>query len=317
MKRSSSRPVNVTLRQMRAFVAAAGEGSVTRAAQQLHLTPSALSMLIRGLEAELAVRLFDRVSRRMELTAAGRDLLPALQGVFESLDRAFDHARSLAEGRHGRLTVATSPLLAAELMPRLIASFQARFPAIRVVLMDLGVEAIGAAVKSGRADVGICTAEAEMPGLELAILHQDRMMLACPTGHLLAARRAVRWREIAAEPLVLMQAGTGLRSIAERAFAELGEKIVPAHEVAHVSTAVGLVAAGLGLAILPAYALTASRAAQVVAVPLTEPVVHRDIVAATPAGRSQSGACEAFLAHFREALTESGHNPAPVPRKRG
>ena len=302
---------------MRAFVAAAREGSVTRAAQQLHLTPSALSMLIRGLEAELAVRLFDRVSRRMELTAAGRDLLPALERVFASLDAAFDHARSLTDGRRGRLTVATSPLLAAQLMPSVIASFQSSHPAIRVTLLDLGVEAIAEAVRKGRADVGICTADADMPGVDLATLHQDRMMLACPTGHPLAGKRAVRWREIVAEPLVLMQAGTGLRTIADRAFADLGEQPLPAHEVAQVSTAVGLVEAGLGLAILPAYALAASRAAGVVAIPLVEPVVHRDIVAANPAGRSQSGACEAFLAHFRQAITGSDEHAAVAPHRRG
>lgn len=302
---------------MRAFVAAAREGSVTRAAQQLHLTPSALSMLIRGLEAELAVRLFDRVSRRMELTDAGRDLLPALEGVFASLDAAFDHARSLTDGRRGRLTIATSPLLAAELMPRVIASLQASHPAIQVVLLDLGVEAIAEAVKGGRADVGICTADTDMPGLDLVTLHQDRVMLACPAGHPLAGKRAVRWREIVAEPLVLMQAGTGLRTIADQAFTDLGETPQPVHEVAHVSTAVGLVEAGLGLAILPAYALAASRAAGVVAIPLVEPVVHRDIVAASPAGRSQSGACEAFLAHFRQAFTDDGTSAGRVPRRRG
>lgn len=302
---------------MRAFAAAAREGSVTRAAQQLHLTPSALSMLIRGLEAELAVRLFDRVSRRMELTEAGRDLLPALEGVFASLDAAFDHARSLTEGRRGRLAVATSPLLAAELMPRVIASFQSSHPAIQVVLMDLGVEAIADAVKNGRADVGICTADADMPGLDLAMLHQDRMLLACPADHPLANRRAVRWREVVAEPLVLMQPGTGLRAIADGAFAGLGETPVPVHEVAQVSTAAGLVEAGLGLAILPAYALAASRASGVVGVPLIDPVVHRDIVAVSPSGRSQSGACEAFLEHFRQVFTQAGSRVVATPRRRG
>jgi DNA-binding transcriptional LysR family regulator len=305
MKRAAARPVNASIRQMRAFVAAARAGSVTRAAQQLHLTPSALSMLIRSLEAELAVRLFDRVSRRMELTEAGRELLPALEEVFVSLDAAFERTRSFTEGRRGRLVVATSPLLAAEAMPRLMASFQARFPAIRMVLTDLGVEAIADAVRDGRADLGICTADAEMPGLEAAVLHQDRMMLACPATHPLSKRRAVRWREIAGEPLVMMRAGTGLRAIADRAFADIGEKVVAAHEVAHVNTAVGLVEAGMGLAMLPAYALAAARAAGVAAVPLAEPAVYRDIVALTASGRGHSGAAEAFLAHVKAELTET------------
>ena len=189
MKRPPNRPANVSLRQMRAFVAAANEGSVTRAAQHMHLTPSALSMLIRGLEAELAVRLFDRLSRRIELTEAGR--------------------------------------------------------------------------------------------------------------------------EVAVEPLVLMQAGTGLRAISDRAFAALGERVDAVQEVAQVSTAIGLVEAGLGLAILPSYALAAARTTGIAAVPLTEPVVHRDIVALTAVGRGASAACDGFLAHFRQSMTDAAGADAP------
>ncbi len=314
MKRQLPRPANVTLRQMRAFVAAAQAGSVTRAAQHLHLTPSALSMLIRSLEAELAVRLFDRLSRRIELTEAGRELLPALEGVFQNLDAAFDQVRRLTEHRRGRLAVATSPLLAAELMPRLIATFQSQFPAISVVLMDLAVDAIAEAVRAGRADVGICTADAETPGLEMATLHQDQMMLACPANHLLATRRAVRWSEIVTEPLLLMRSGTGLRTLTDRSFAALGAAIEPVHEVAHVATAIGLVEAGLGLAILPSYALGTARSRGVVAVPLTEPVAYRDIVALTPSGRSLSAACEAFFEHFRQAMTHSDSPTKTVRR---
>lgn len=302
-QRNAARPAGVTMRQLRAFVAVAQDESITRAAQRLHLTPSALSMLISSLEGELAVRLFERTTRRIALTDAGLELLPAIKKVFENLDDAFDGLRQLSDRRSGRFAVATSPLLAATLLPPLLAGFRVRFPGIRVDLFDLPVDGIAQAVRSGQADFGVCTADTEMPGLVLTTLHQDRLMLACQTDHPLAERREVRWAELAGEPLALLRHGSGLRSLVERGFAEIGEPVQPAFEVAHVTTAVGLVEAGLAVSILPSYALSSTRSPGVVAVPLTAPVMERNIVALTDGQRQLSAPCEAFLTHFKSGVT--------------
>ncbi|MES2050600.1 MAG: LysR family transcriptional regulator, partial [Pseudomonadota bacterium] len=185
-QRNAPRPAGVTMRQLRAFVAVAQDESITRAAQRLHLTPSALSMLISSLEGELAVRLFERTTRRIALTDAGLELLPSIKKVFENLDDAFDGLRQLSDRRSGRFAVATSPLLAATLLPPLLAGFRVRFPGIRVDLFDLPVDGIAQAVRSGQADFGVCTADTEMPGLVLTTLYQDRLMLACQSDHPLA-----------------------------------------------------------------------------------------------------------------------------------
>ena len=308
------RPPGVTLRQLRAFVAVAQDGSITRAAQRLHLTTSALSMLVSSLENELAVRLFERTTRRMALSEAGAELLPSIEKVFDNLDAAFDGLRQFADRRSGRFAVATSPLLAATLLPSLLASFAARFPGTKVDLLDLPVEGIAEAVRSGQADFGVCTADKDMPGLVATPLHQDRLMLACQASHPLAGRREVRWAELAAEPLVLMRQGSGLRNLVDGGFAAVGESVRPAFEVAHVSTAVGLVESGLGIAILPSYALHRTRAVDLVAVPMTAPAVERNIVALTAPQRRLSAPCEAFLAHFQASMATA--QAAPVPAKR-
>jgi len=302
-QRNAPRPAGVTMRQLRAFVAVAQDESITRAAQRLHLTPSALSMLISSLEGELAVRLFERTTRRIALTDAGLELLPSIKKVFENLDDAFDGLRQLSDRRSGRFAVATSPLLAATLLPPLLAGFRVRFPGIRVDLFDLPVDGIAQAVRSGQADFGVCTADTEMPGLVLTTLYQDRLMLACQSDHPLADRREVRWAELAGEPLALLRHGSGLRSLVERGFAEIGEPVQPAFEVAHVTTAVGLVDAGLAVSILPSYALSSARSPGVVAVPLTAPVMERNIVALTDGQRQLSAPCEAFLTHFKSGVT--------------
>jgi LysR family carnitine catabolism transcriptional activator len=313
MNDSRAKPTGVTLRQLRAFVAVAQDGSVTRAAQRLHLTTSALSMLISTLEGELAVRLFERTTRRMALSEAGAELLPAIEKVFDHLDAAFDGLRQFADRRSGRFAVATSPLLAATLLPSLLASFAERFPGIKVDLFDLPVDDIAQAVRAGQADFGVCTVDQEIPDLIATILYQDRLMLACLASHPLASQREVRWAELAGVPLVLMRHGSGLRSLVERGFAELGEPVHAAFEVAHVSTAVGLVESGLGIAVLPSYALHRTRAVDVVGVPMTAPVVERNIVALTAPQRALSAPCEAFLAHFKSSMATA---EVPAPKRK-
>jgi len=307
----------VTLRQLRAFVAVAQAGSITRAAQRLHLTSSALSMLISTLEGELAVRLFERTTRRMALSDAGAELLPSIEKVFDKLDAAFDGLRQFSDRRSGRFAVATSPLLAATLLPSLLASFRLRFPGIQVSLFDLPPDGIAQAVRSGQADFGVCTADTDIPDLVATTLYQDRLVLVCAASHPLAQRREVRWNELAGEPLVLLRHGSGLRTLVERGFAEVNEAVRPAFEVAHVGTAVGLVEAGLGISILPSYALHRTRAVDVVGVPMTAPVVERNIVALTAPQRRLSAPCEAFLAHFQNGMT-AAEAPAAArksPRK--
>jgi LysR family carnitine catabolism transcriptional activator len=301
--RNATRPTGVTIRQLRAFVAVAQDESVTRAAQRLHITPSALSMLISTLEGELAVRLFERTTRRISLTDAGLELLPSIKKVFDNLDQAFDGLRQLSDRRSGRFAVATSPLLAATLLPPLLASFRARFPSIRVDLFDLPVDGIAQAVRSGQADFGVCTADSDIPDLIATMLYQDRLMLACQSSHPLAGRREVRWAELIGEPLAVLRHGSGLRTLVEKGFADMGEPVQPAFEVSHVTTAVGLVEAGLALSILPSYALSSARSPGVVAVPLTAPVMERNIVALTDGQRQLSAPCEAFLAHFKSEVT--------------
>jgi DNA-binding transcriptional LysR family regulator len=251
------------------------------------------------------------------LTEEGQALLPSVQMVFKDLDQAFDGLRQLSARRRGRFAVATSPLLAATLLPQLLSSFRLRFPGIEVDLLDLPVDGIAQAVREGRADFGVCTADQEVAGLLTTTLYQDRLMLACLADHPLAGRKEVRWSELAGEPMALLRHGSGLRTLVERGFTEAGEPLVPAFQVAHVSTAVGLVEAGLAVAILPSYALSRTRSPSVVAVPLTAPVMQRDIVALTDSQRELTGPCEAFLAHFKTVVTElAGHSPPAAPRKR-
>jgi DNA-binding transcriptional LysR family regulator len=128
--------MNVTLRQLRAFVAVAETGSFTAASRRLHLTPSALSLLVKELENTLAVRMFERSTRRTALTAAGLEFLPLARKVLEDLDRALSSARDLQQKKRGVVRVACTPLYAAVLMPDLIARHRRRFPGVEILVLD-------------------------------------------------------------------------------------------------------------------------------------------------------------------------------------
>lgn len=312
-----ARPSAATLRQLRAFVAVAQDGSITRAAQRLCLTPSALSMLISGLEGELGVRLFERTTRRLTLTEPGRELLPTVAAVFAQLDTAFDGLRQWNQRRDTRLAVAASPLLAATLVPSVMAGFRRPFPDVVLTLRDPPVHEIAALVRAGEVDLGVCTADAQASDLGATVLYRDRLMLACLNTHPLAALPEVGWADLLGEPLALVQRGSGLRPLVEQGFAELAGRLTPTYEVAQVGTAIGLVEAGLAVSVLPWYALVSARSLGVCAVPLAAPVIERNIVALTAPERPLTEAGQAFLAHFKQHMAGLALQPlaAATPRR--
>lgn len=293
-------PSNLSLRQLRAFWLVAQEGSMTRAASQMHLTISALSMLVRTLEEELGVRLFERTTRRVELTEAGRQFMPAVRDVFLALDAGIDTLQEGKRRKSERLVLATSPLLAANVAPRAIAAFREQFPNVSVCLIDAPVDQVAAHVREAKADFGICTADTALTDLVTQVLYKDTLMLACNADHPLAQRRDAQWSDLIDQSLVLLTPGTGLRRLTDQSLGQLTLRLKPAFEVANVQTALGLVAAGLGVSVLPAYSVAQATGLGVVSVPLVEPVVSREIIALCSRTRPFSTAAEAFLSLFRE-----------------
>jgi LysR family transcriptional regulator, carnitine catabolism transcriptional activator len=311
----------LSLRQLRAFVAVAHAGSMTQAAARMHLTPSALSMLIKSLETELELDLFARSTRKLSLTHAGQALLPVVQTLLEGLEQSIEKLRNQSHLRHSQITVATSPLMAASLLPELIASFRQQAPQAQIRLLDMGVETIANCVRGAGADVGICTLDHEVNDLKITLLMEDSLMLACHPTHPLAKSGAgVTWQQLLGQRMVLLSAGSGLRQLVDQTLAKLPKKalhaaqalkashsihLLPAHEVAHVATVVGLVRAGEGIAVLPAYALHRALAEQknsLAVLPLNAPVVKRKIVALTSRERSTPTLAQQFMLHVKKQI---------------
>ena len=304
--------MNVTLRQLQAFVAVAQHGRFGLAADRLHVTQSALSMLIRELESQLGLRLFDRHTRMVRLTEAGAELLPVAAKTIGDLETAVAASRELATLKRGRVSIATSTVLAATLMPWVLRNFAQAHPGIRCVVRDVAEQEIRHRVRVGDVDLGIGTALDADPEIDEVSLITDRMTMLCADRHPLAERRQVSWRELAGHPLIVLGSGSPLRALVDRALDEAGVRVEPAYEVSFSSTVISMVAAGLGVAALPINARQVSSRVKVHARPLVRPTVARRVCAFVRHESSPTPAAAAFRAFLGEYVRAGGYPGSPA-----
>jgi len=288
--------MNPTLRQMRAFVALAKTGNFTLAAQYMHVTQSALSGLIKELEQTLGVRVVDRSTRRIALTATGQELYPLFSQMIDDLDGALTNIADQAQLRKGTVRVAVPQLMACTLLPHVIAAWRERHPDIRISLSDSAVEGITARVLSGETDFGIGPERDAAPQLDARTLMTMPFEAVVPPGHPLAGRDDAGWSDLAGYPLISLRGQFTERLLADMGDAARDLTLKPAHEVTYMTTALAMVASGLGITVGMPYAAPLVRLHGLVSVPLADPVLTRRFFVYTRAQRSQTPAAEAFIA---------------------
>jgi LysR family transcriptional regulator, carnitine catabolism transcriptional activator len=290
------------LRHIEAFLAVARLGHFTRAAAALHVSQSALTVQIRQLEAALGVRLFDRNNRRVALTQAGRELVAPFERISLDVAAVLQHARDLSTHRRGTVTVGALPSVAAGVLPRAIAALARTHEHIVVRVRDAVAARLVELVKAGEVDLGVGCLVRPDPDVTVEPLFSDRLAAFLPAGHPLGRQRTLRFRDLAAHPLILTGHDTSVRQRLERALAEQRLPIQIAQEVTYMSTAIGLVEAGLGIAILPESAFTADLERRVRTLSIREPVLTRDIVILMRTGRSRSPAADQLIATLRATV---------------
>ncbi|AXB41683.1 LysR family transcriptional regulator [Amycolatopsis albispora] len=239
------------LRQLEHFLAVVRHGSFTAAAREVHIVQSALSASVRKLEASLGAPLFERTTRRVLLTEAGRALLPMAHRITADLDAARGEVAAVAGLSTGRVAVGTIQTLTEVDLPAELGTFRRRYPGVRIHVRDGMVPELTRAILDGELDLAYLAADAALPG-ELVSFAQweQRMALLCHPGHRLAHRRRVRLAECDGEPFVSFT-GSGLERLVDRGFVEAGVRYRQVCEATHIPLLVELVAAGLGLGVVP------------------------------------------------------------------
>jgi DNA-binding transcriptional LysR family regulator len=289
--------MNVTVRQLRAFVALAQLGGFTRAAARLHLTQSAVSLLVQQLESQLDIRLVERTTRSVELTDAGRALLPSAERMLGDLQHALKGMKELVAREKGRVVLAAPLLLSSAFLPKALAAFRARHPSITVLLTDSLPQQVLPNVRNRSADLGLGTFAEGEPDLDRVVLFKDLLVAVAPNEHPAAHKRRLAWADLAGTPLIFLTRDSVFRSLTETGFQAAGMHVEPAIEVSYVGTALGLAQEGFGIAIVPGYARALVNSEKATWKPLTEPQVDREVSIVRLAHRPPTPAAAA-LADF-------------------
>ncbi|HEV7220626.1 MAG TPA: LysR family transcriptional regulator [Terriglobales bacterium] len=289
------------MRHLRAFLTIARLNNFTRAASELHVSQSALTVQIRQLEDALGVLLFDRSKRRVALTQAGKEVLAPLERIVIDTEAVISHTRDMAGLRRGFVSVAVLPSLSAGLLPAVLQEFTKKHPAIPVQIKDMVAERVIDAVKKEEVDFGVGTRMKRDPELKTTPLFTDRLSAFVPKSHPLVRRSRITLRELTEHPLVLTSKGSSVREILEAALRKEKLSVLPAFEVNYMSTVIGLVKAGLGIAILPAVAENIQASAGITRVEIINPALNRTVEIIEKKGRSPSHAASSMLAALKRA----------------
>lgn len=296
--------MNVKLRQLKAFVLLVDTGSFTQAARQLFVTQSALSLLIRELEANLEAKLVNRTTRQLSLTPVGNEFVLSARRVLAELEQALEGVDQLMAKRRGRVVVAAPLVLAGTFLSPIIATYLQAFPQVEFILKDCLPDDVLPQVRSGSADLGIGTFHRTQGDLHQTLLFRESLVAVfrdsdpnLPTGTNLP------WSTLNHHDILVLPRGSIFRDLAESGFNSAGLSLQPRLEATYVGTLLGLVRAGLGVAVVPGYATRLADDTRLTWKRLINPVVEREVVVVQRRGLTLSPAATAFVKVLHAAST--------------
>ena len=288
--------IDLSVRQLEAFVQVATSGSFRQAALRLGQSQPALSSAIRRAEQTLGARLFDRDTRHVRITATGQELLPIARRILRDFDHALNDLSEFMTGRSGHVTVAALPSTGAALVPQAMVALRRTHPAVEFSLIEAPADALLAVVEEGRADLGLSVRPAPQQRLRYQPLLDDPLVLLCRADDPLAARASVPWSVFAQRPFIASAQHSSIRPLTDAVFMQ--RRITPQRVLDYpsVSACGALVAAGLGISALPRLTLGLMSMEGLAAVPLVRPQASRAIGIVTRIGRTLPPVAHAFMA---------------------
>ncbi|TDM09430.1 MAG: LysR family transcriptional regulator [Ideonella sp. MAG2] len=269
--------INFDLNDLLAFRAVAELANFRRAAEAVHISQPAFSRRIDKLEAALGVKLLERTTRRVSLTAVGRDFARKVQTLLDELDSTLLGIQGLATSRLGEVSIACVPSTVYYYVSQVIGRYRESYPRIRLKIIDAGASAVLDAVARGEADFGLNFIGSQEPDIEFEPLLEERFVAACRRDHPLAKRRSVTWSDLAAFDFIALGKTSGNRLLLDQALAGQVNMPQAIYESQHVTSLLGMVEAGLGVAAVPSLAMPGKDHPLLVSVPLQDPVITRRV----------------------------------------
>jgi LysR family transcriptional regulator, carnitine catabolism transcriptional activator len=293
------------LRQVRAFLKVAELQSFTRAAGELHVSQSALTVQVKQLEEELGVLLLDRNKRGVTITAAGRDLLGPLERLVAEAEAIAGYARDISAVRTGAVAIAALPTIAAGILPGALRRFARQHPEIRFSVQDVVADRVRQLVSGRSVDLGLGTPAEHDRELKATPLYQDSLAAFVGMDHPLAKRKELNLHDVLRYELILPNRESSVRRIVEAAIARERASANIRYETNFMPTALAMARSGLGAAILPESA-AGLNVAGLMRIPFIKPVLHRQICLLERRDRSLSPSAAAFVECLRAHVETRG-----------
>lgn len=305
------------IHQLRYFVAVAEEGSFSHAAEREHVSQPSLSQQIHKLEAELNQQLFDRLPRSVVLTEAGRCLLEYARQILTGIADARRCVESLEHDVAGRLSVGAIPSIALYVLPKLIGSFQHRHPKVTFELFEDTTDKLAARLEDGTLDVALASTCEETPTLARHSLGKEPLLMLLPETHPLAHKKSIRWNDLASEKFLLLHKVHCLSIQVRQLLAanHLDPELVL--RGAQLVTIARMVAAGLGVTVVPQMMAETEFVRGCVTVPFAPPIPVRELTLLRNPLRAESKAAAAFREEAAAAFFKKRVAHSPSKTKSG
>jgi DNA-binding transcriptional LysR family regulator len=295
--------MNLSMRQMRAFLHVARIGNFTRAAEQAHMTQAGLSTLVREMERQLGARLFDRTTRMVGLTTAGRRLLPVVERVLGELDEVTGRLGAEGDAARQTLRIAATPLVSSNLLPQVFGGFRESHPRIKLKLFDADLRDVEAMVVAGEADMGLGFFFKAAPGLERMPVGHFQLMRVAPSDTDEAPPiGSVPWSSLRETQLLSLPPSNPIQKLIDGHLAAVGAADPERPTFNFFGTLISMVEAGFGSAVMPTFALAACRRHRVRTDLLAKPKVGLDFYRITRRGVQETEAMRTFCDTLVKAL---------------
>lgn len=285
----------IEFKDLQIFIRIAENGSFQDTALSVHLSQPAVTRRMQKLEEILGVELFERTTRKTSLTRIGIEFLPKARRMMEDFELSVLSIKEMATSQKGTVVIACIPTAAFYFLPRVIREFNSLYPNIKIKIMDVSAKEGLELILNGNVDFGINMEIAQYNEIVFTPLLEDSFVLCVRKDHPLAQKRSVKLIDIKPYKLIIVSRDSGNRTLMDMAFNRLKVEVDAFYEVQHLSTSLGLVETGLGVAIVPSLSMPAVESSALRAVLLEDIAISRKIGLVRKSGTSISSAAELFI----------------------
>lgn len=295
--------MDITIKQLKAFVAVAQTRSFAEAGERLHLSQPALSIALKNMEDVVGGKLLARTTRTLSLTPEGEAFLPSAQRLLADWDNAISDLHNLFAMRRGKLTIASMASFSINKLPQALQHFRAHYPHINITVQDVVAEEVVDMVQKGRVEVGITFDLEEFDDLHFQPLFADKFYLVAPNGHPLLQKKDVTWQDLQDHPFIALQRPSAMRQMIDQTTAERGVTLTVEFEAQQLSSIGAMVASNLGISVIPSLAVQQMQNLGAQTRLLTRPQVNRQVGILTRRRYPLSSAANALVDALKTKIT--------------